>query len=135
MFAPILWAGYGRKLRPPAETLSYPTLHFDMKREIEKLRAEEAYRDQGHNGKTLVKQPDLRVVLSVVAAGTRVSPHRLHGATCLQVLDGWLRVRLPRRTLDVDHGQMLALQHDVPFGFDAKSDTAYLVTFSSSGGR
>ncbi len=80
MNATIRWSGYGRELRPPVESLDVPVAHFDLEREIERLQSEEAWRDSGHNGKTLTKHAHLRVVLTVLKAEHRILPHRIHGA-------------------------------------------------------
>lgn len=125
----IRWSGYGRELRPPIECLDVPVAHFDLEREIERLRGEEAWRDSGHNGKTLTKHARLRVVLTVLKADHRIPRHRIRGASTLQVLSGRARLRGGRRTLDLVPGQIALLAGDVPVDVEAVSDCGFLLTF------
>lgn len=132
MATPITWSGYGRELRPPLECLDVPIAHFDLEREIERLRSEEAWRDSGHNGKTLTKHPDMRVVLSVLKAGHTIPRHAIHGATALQGIAGRARIHCGKRSLEVLPGQVLLLERDVPFDVEALGDCAYLLTFAKA---
>lgn len=131
MQAAIKWSGYGRELRPPFESLDVPIAHFDLEREIDRLMGEEAWRDAGHNGKTLTKHPDMRVVLTAMKAGRSMPRHALHAASTVQGLRGRCRLHCGKRTLEVLPGQILLLQHDVPVDLEAVSDCAVLISFAS----
>lgn len=127
----IHWTGYGRGLRPPFESLDIPVAHFDLEREIERLRSEEAWRDSGHNGKTLAKHPHLRVVLCVLKADRRVPAHGLPGAGSIQLLTGRALIHCGRRTMDLVPGQIVLLEAGVATDVTAVSDCGFLVTFET----
>lgn len=125
----IHWSGYGREQRPPLEALDIPVAHFDLEREIERLQAEEAWRDSGHNGKTLTKHAHLRVVLSVLKAGHRIPDHRLPGAATIQLVSGRAIMHCGRRRLDLVPGQVVLLGAAVHVDVCAVSDCGFLLTF------
>lgn len=127
----IRWSGYGRQLRPPIESLDVPVAHFDLEREVERLQAEEAWRDTGHNGKTLTKQRHLRVVLTALKADHCIPSHRIVGASTLQAVAGRARVHCGRRTMDIVPGQIAVLGAGIPVDVEAVSDCAFLLTFET----
>lgn len=132
MDAPLTWQGYGRHQRPPPKSLDIAVAHFDLAQEIERLKAEEAWRDTGHNGMTLTKHGDLCVVLTVLKPRHRIPPHRIHGASTLQVVAGSALVHGGRRTVELLPGQLMLLAHDVPQAIEATGECALLLTFVPS---
>ena len=46
---------------------------FDLAAVDSELRKEDAYQREGHTARTLVREPDLRIVLVVMKAGTRIA--------------------------------------------------------------
>src|SRR4028119_1053552 len=68
----------GSRQRPPQQRTG-PILAFDLVREQEQLRQEESCRGGDRNGKTLVKEHGLSVVLTVMRKGTRLREHTAPG--------------------------------------------------------
>src|ERR1017187_2996239 len=57
--------------------LAQPILQFDLTAEIEHLRREDSWqRDTGRSSRTLVKQPDFRIVLVAMKSATEMKEHR-----------------------------------------------------------
>ena len=57
--------------------LAQPLLQFDLAAEIEHLHREDSWqRDTGRSSRTLVKQPDFRIVLVAMKAATEMKEHR-----------------------------------------------------------
>lgn len=54
-----------------AGRLTAPLMNFNLAKEIEQLHQEEAWLRTGRNSKTLVKQPDFRIVLVALKAVTK----------------------------------------------------------------
>lgn len=110
-------------------TLAAPLLTFDLEREIQQLRSEGRWQS-GHTAKTLVKFPNLRVVLVVMKSGGRLEKHRTEGRISLQTLAGRISVRTGEQSVDLSAGQMLALEQDVTHDVEAAMAGAFLLTIA-----
>src|SRR6185369_11555423 len=78
-----------------SEKLTAPLLHFNLAKEVEQLRQEDAWLKTGHMAKTLVKHSDFRIVLFVLKAGTRIEEHKTNASISVQALRGRLLLHLP----------------------------------------
>lgn len=103
-------------------------LSFDLEAELVRLRGQASYENRGPTGATLVKEPDLRIVLMAVRSGGGLREHSASGPISIQVLEGSLRVRLRDRTVELAHGQLLAIESDIRHDVEALSDSAFLLT-------
>lgn len=109
--------------------LTAPLLTLDLGHEIEQLRSEGRWQS-GHTAKTLVKYPDLRVVLIVMKAGGRLEEHRTEGRISVQTLAGRIRFTTAERSVELAAGQMLTLDHDIPHDVEGIADSAFLLTIA-----
>ncbi|HZU14399.1 MAG TPA: cupin domain-containing protein [Chloroflexota bacterium] len=108
--------------------LAGPVLRFDLRRELDELRTQESYASAKPAGKTLVKEPDLRIVLMALKAGGRLEEHRASGPISIQGIEGRLRLRLPATSIDVGAGELLMLEPGVPHDVEAVEDGVFLLT-------
>src|SRR5437667_11960407 len=83
----------------PTSTLAAPVMTFDLPNEIAQLHAETNWAVAERNGKTLVHEPDFRVVLTAMHTGTRLPEHDAEARISMQTMDGHLRVRLGEEIL------------------------------------
>lgn len=114
-----------------AGTLDVPILQFDFPKEIQDLCREAAWLERtGPISKTLVKHPDLRVVLVVMRQNMCMHDHRTAARISIQTLAGRIRLRLPDRSVELVAGQLLVLDQCVPHELDAEVDSAFLLTLS-----
>ncbi|GIW07509.1 MAG: hypothetical protein KatS3mg060_2314 [Dehalococcoidia bacterium] len=96
-----------RRTRPPGETsgsaqrpaqrLAGPVLTFDLAAESERLRQERSYQAGDRNAKTLVKEPNVRIVLTAMKGGSRLVQHRAAGPVSVQTVTGHVRPARARR--------------------------------------
>jgi quercetin dioxygenase-like cupin family protein len=105
------------------------SLEYDLQREIELLRVEEAYR-HGRNSKTLVKYPDFRVVLVVIKGGVRIQEHTAAGRISVQAVAGHIRMHVRGTVLDLRTGRLLVIDRDIPHDVEAVDDSAFLLTIA-----
>jgi len=70
--------------------LGNPMLTFDLSGEIERLRKEDAWQG-GRNSKTLVKNADFRIVLTVLQVNARLHERKAAGRISVQVVAGHVR--------------------------------------------
>lgn len=94
------------------------------------LRQDSQYQHSGHAARTLLRVPDLRVVLLVVKAGSEIAEHRAPGAGSIHVISGHLRVRFPDRAVDVPSGQLLMLEPGLRHAVEASEDSAFVLTLA-----
>ena len=114
----------------PAQRVSAPVLAFDLAAETERLWQEQSLRQNGRDAKTLVKEPDLRVVLVAIAAGARIAKHHAPGALTVHTLTGHLRLHVAGRTIDLPVGRVLALEPGVAHDVEATERSAFLLTIA-----
>lgn len=112
-------------------TLSGPRLQFDLASELDQLHRDESWQHPaGRSSKTLVKYPDLRIVLIAMKANTRMHEHMAAGRISIHSLNGHIRLQLPERAVDLPAGYLLALDQCAPHDVEATEDSAFLLTLS-----
>ncbi len=111
--------------------LSRLLLQFDLASELDQLHRDESWlQPTGRSSKTLVKYPDLRIVLIAMRANTRMHEHTAAGRISVQTLNGHIRLHLPERVVDLPAGHLLALDHCVPHDVEAAEESAFLLTIA-----
>jgi quercetin dioxygenase-like cupin family protein len=112
-------------------TLSGPVLQFDLVGELDQLHRDESWlHPTGRSSKTLVKYPDLRIVLIAMKTNTRMHEHTAAGRISVHSLNGHIRLHLPERVVDLPAGHLLTLDQCVPHDVEAAEDSAFLLTIS-----
>jgi quercetin dioxygenase-like cupin family protein len=114
----------------PGPRLAARIAHLDLAAEIERLREEPAWHESDRNAKTLVKNPDLRVVLVVLKAGARLEQHVAAGPITIQALAGRLRVHLPEDAIDLVAGDMAPIAAEIKHDVEALESSAFLLTIA-----
>ena len=108
---------------------------FDLTAVARELHAEEPYLREGQTARTLVRAPDLRVVVVALKHGKTVSEHHANVAASVQTLSGHIRLRLPERSVDVPEGQMLVMEAGLPHDVYAEADSTFLLTLGWPAGK
>ena len=106
---------------------------FDLAAADSELRKAAAYLQEGHTARTLVHQPDLRVVLVVMKAGTRIPEHGADGTATVHALSGQLRLGTSEQTADLGVGSLFVLERGVRHDVEAVTDSAFLLTLGWRG--
>ena len=104
-------------------------LKFNLGQEMKQLRSEGRWLS-GHTAKTLVKYPDLRIVLVVMCADGRLVQHRTEGRISVQVLSGQIIFRTSEQSIELCAGEMLTLEHDIVHDVECATDSAFLLTIA-----
>jgi quercetin dioxygenase-like cupin family protein len=112
-------------------TLSGSVLQFNLASELDQLHRDESWlHPTGRSSKTLIKYPDLRIVLIAMKANTRMHEHTAAGRISVHSLNGHIRIHLPEQVVDLPVGHLLALDQCVPHDVEASEDSAFLLTLS-----
>jgi quercetin dioxygenase-like cupin family protein len=83
---------------------------------------------------TLVKHPNLHIVLILMKAKTQMSEHHVDAHISIHVLQGRIVITLPDQKTEVGEGELLALDYGIPHDVEAIEESAFLITISWPGG-
>jgi quercetin dioxygenase-like cupin family protein len=112
-------------------TLDTRLLQFDLGKEIKELRKEESWNQEtGRSSKTLVKYHDLRIVLILMKAKTRMHEHKTPARISVQTISGHIRLHLPKRAVDLPAGNLVALDQCLEHDVEALEESAFLLSIS-----
>src|ERR1700730_7693713 len=116
------------------DTLGTPILQCDLLKEIQNLHKEDAWlQGTGPSSKTLVKHPDLRIVLLAMRKKMCMHEHRTAARISMLTLAGNIRLRLPGRMVELQTGHMLVLDECVLHDVEAEENIACWLTLSWQG--
>lgn len=101
---------------------------FDLAAIDREMRREDAYQREGHTARTLVREPDIRIVLIVMKASARIAEHRADETASIHALSGHVRLQLPEKTADLPAGRMLVLERGLRHDVEAVTESAFLLT-------
>jgi len=105
-------------------------MYVDLAAEQSQLRDEEQWRTMGRNAMTLVKYPDMRIVLEVMRPGARIEQHRTEGRIAIQMLSGRIRLKIGDEVVELPAGRLLTLDRMVPHDVEAIEESAFLLWVS-----
>jgi len=110
--------------------LTAPLMDFNLEREIAQLHDEEAWQRTGRNSKTLVKQPDFRIVLIALQKDGNLEEHSADARISIYTLAGHVKIQLPEQTVDLPGGHLLVLDRALEHDVQALEESAILLTIS-----
>jgi quercetin dioxygenase-like cupin family protein len=90
-----------RSTQRPTHRLAQSVLTFDLATEVACLHGEASWQQGTRNAKTLVKEPDFRIVVVAMRNGARLEEHHAPGRVSIHTLRGRLRVRVGDDTVDL----------------------------------
>jgi len=94
------------------------------------LREQPSWQLHGHGAVTLLRAPDLRIVLLELRAGGRLQKHRTVARVSIHALRGRVRIDLGGHTVALAAGQLVTLERNVAHDVIAEEDSSVLVTIS-----
>lgn len=106
---------------------------LDLAAADREMRRAEPYLREGHTARTLVREPDLRIVLIVMTAGARLAEHRADETASVHALSGHIRLHLPDKTVDLPSGRLLVLESGLRHDVEAIEESALLLTLGWKG--
>ena len=118
----------GREPHPMTGT----ALTFNLAGEADALKQEPTWQQHGHNAKTLIKHPDVRVVLIALRKGARMQEHKTDQCVTIHALSGSLRLHLQSKEIDLQMGSIIALDHTVVHDVEALEESVFLLTLGWS---
>ena len=102
---------------------------FDLSGEIAESEQKKPW-PSGIHARTLVKKPDLRVVLIAMEKGARMHEHHADGTISVQPVKGQIRVRTKGAAHELQAGQLFTLGASIKHDVEALDDSAFLLTIA-----
>jgi quercetin dioxygenase-like cupin family protein len=122
---PIEASPYGLNRLPH---LGSSLLQILIPNEVQSMWKEVAWQAAaGRSARTLVKYPDLRIVLVSMKAGAHFKQHKTSVRFAILMLAGHVRLHLPNATVEVPRGELLALDHNVSHAVEAIRQSTFLL--------
>ena len=115
-----------RESRP----LMAPLMLFSLSDEIESLRAEWQWADNDKNARTLAKDVDFRVLLSLLHTGATLDEEDGDARASFHVVEGSGEISVDGQTRELSAGQMAVVDAGRAWVFRATSDCAVLLTLA-----
>lgn len=115
----------------PSETIHHlPTSagDFDLLREIDELCRSPQYKSTGHAARTLIKRPELSVVLVALGQGRDLKEHKVSGPVSIQTLIGRTRIESASGNVDQIEGGLMVLEPGLLHEVRALSACAFLLS-------
>jgi quercetin dioxygenase-like cupin family protein len=102
---------------------------FDLLNEIAKAEQQKPWAS-GIYSRTLLKKPDLRVVLISMEAAAQIKEHHADGTSSLYVLKGRIRYSTQGQVYDLRVGSFLTLGASIKHSVEAMEESGFLLTIS-----
>jgi quercetin dioxygenase-like cupin family protein len=117
--------------RPEGDRLlDAPLVTMDLNHFIEQVRNEPSWKDSDRNSITIYKSEKMRIVLLGLHQNAELKTHTANGVITVQVLEGQIKFTTEQQVVELQKGQMLALQKQVPHSVLALKETFFLLTMA-----
>jgi quercetin dioxygenase-like cupin family protein len=103
---------------------------FEPDQEIRLLRDEEQWSDGDRNSRTLAKDVDFRVMLSVLHDGAQLDEQDGDARVSLQLIEGRAALAIDGNETSLVAGQLAVIDAGSPWTLRAEGDCAVLLTFA-----
>lgn len=101
---------------------------FDLVSTDHDLREQDVYVRGGHTARTLTRERDLRIVLVVMKAASRIAEHHANETASIHVLRGHLRLHILNKLVNLPAGQLIVLERGLLHDIEAVVESSFLLT-------
>ncbi len=105
---------------------------IDLAAVARELHADAGSSSVGHAARTIVREPDLRVVVMAMRAGATIAEHHAADTATVHVLHGHLRVRLRDRVVELGADHLLPIERGVAHDVVAVGASAFVLVLARS---
>lgn len=102
---------------------------FDLNDEIGQSERMKPW-PSGIHARTLLKKPDLRVVLIAMEKGAKMNEHHADGTISVHPVKGKIRVRTMGGAHELQAGQLFTLAASIKHDVESLDDSAFLLTIA-----
>lgn len=113
-----------------ARTMIAPLMRFALESQADSLRLEPEYREGDRNSRTLAKETDLRVMLTVLREGAALDEQDGDARATVQVIDGTATIEIDGAEAHLQPAELAVVDQGQPWVIRADSDCALLLTIA-----
>lgn len=115
--------------RPEGERiLNAPLVEMDVPAFIDQIKNETTWADSDRNSITIFKSEVMTIVLIGLHENAELKPHKANGTLSVQVLEGKIEFSTEHQSIEIEKGQMIALQENLMHSVKASTDSFFLLT-------
>lgn len=111
---------------------SLPHTTLDLEAEAQALRSSALWQERGQISRTLLKLPDIRLVMIALKSGHRIQRHQTDMRLNLTTLAGHVQLAIGDETIDLPEKRALVLDPAIPHDVVALEDSVLLLSLTSS---
>ncbi|MEO7732560.1 MAG: cupin domain-containing protein [Kofleriaceae bacterium] len=104
----------------------------DLAEVARELHADADASSVGHAARTVLREPDLRVVVIAMRAGATIAEHHASDTATVHVLHGRLQVRLGDRVVELGADHLLPIERGLAHEVVAIGASAFVLTLARS---
>lgn len=101
---------------------------FNLASVTEELRQDAAYARGAHTARTIVREPDLRIVVVAMRKGSLIKDHKADDTASVYALTGAIRLTLPERVVELPAGHLLVLERGLSHNVEAVEESTFVLT-------
>ena len=121
-------------LRPQGDrVLNAPLVEMDVNKFIKQIKEETTWKESSHNSITIYKSDALRIVLIGLHKNAELKTHQTNAHITVQVVEGAIQFIANEETVNLQNGQIIALQPKVPHSVWATEESFFLLTLATQG--
>lgn len=98
---------------------------------IKIMKQEKSWRNGGLNTMVLVKEPDKKVILTVLHEDTEINSFQANDSVTFHVLEGKLQLHIRNGSVTLNSGEILTMEEKTKYSFDTSEETAFLMTLAT----
>lgn len=118
-------------LRPEGDRLlNAPMVEMDINKFIQQIKQEVTWKESSLNSITLFKSDKMRIVLIGIHKNGELKTHTAPGYISVQVMEGHIQFTTEEKTVELQKGQMISLQPQLPHSVVAKEESFFLLTLA-----
>jgi NADH:ubiquinone oxidoreductase subunit F (NADH-binding)/quercetin dioxygenase-like cupin family protein len=104
--------------------------YLDLNHEMAELQSSEFWKSSDRMAKTLAKEGNLRLVMTLAKGGAILKEHKAEGGVSILVLRGRIRIKVDTNDIELEQSQMLVLSPGARHSVEALEDSAFLISIS-----
>ena len=101
---------------------------FDLVEIARELQDELSDLSKGQAARTLVRTPDLRIVVIALRPGKKMVEHHANVTVSVHTLIGHIRLQLADRRVELPAGRLVVLGSGLPHDVVAETDSTFVLT-------
>lgn len=121
------------KQRPNGERiLDAALVTINLLNFTKQIKEEQSWKDSDRNAITVYKTDGLRILLIALHKDAEMKKHVADGIISVQILEGQILFTTSEQSVELSMGQMLTLHKGIPHRVQAKEETVFLLTLTTT---